>query len=248
MMLMRIVKAGGVALTGVALAGTLAWSGMNNTSSAYASTQANAQVSQALFQQGGSPGEPGLPGLHRKAREQAPEALAVTVLVRSTAEVTGLTGEQVLDQLRAGQSLAQIAEANGSSGDIVIETATTKIRERLDTAVERGRMTQAQADTLLDEFTSRADEVVDDTELGSKLEARLEEMRDQTVRGVMVKRTAEATGLEVREVVQRLAAGETLEAIAQSAGLSSADVVEGAVTDFRTAAEAAMIEPIELER
>ncbi|MEP7356014.1 MAG: hypothetical protein ABI847_02085, partial [Anaerolineales bacterium] len=52
-------------------------------------------------------------------------------------------------ELNAGQTLAQVAQAHGSSGDALIEAWVGARQLSLSQAVAAGRMTQAQADIML---------------------------------------------------------------------------------------------------
>ena len=71
------------------------------------------------------------------------------------------------DDLRAaradGQSLAQIAEANGVSRDDLIAFLVGQREEQLAAAVEAGKIDQSQADQFLDRFQQNVDGIVDGT-------------------------------------------------------------------------------------
>lgn len=82
------------------------------------------------------------------------------MLIRATAELTGAELSAVRQALRDGQSLAEFAAANGSSGEAVVQAVVARARERLDKAVENGRITQEQAEELIQRLTERATELV----------------------------------------------------------------------------------------
>ena len=67
-------------------------------------------------------------------------------LISAAASVTGLTAQEVITQLQAGQSLAQIAQANGKTANDVIQAARAQLVTQLAQAVTDGRLTQAQSD------------------------------------------------------------------------------------------------------
>lgn len=90
----------------------------------------------------------------------------VRALIRTTSALTGESVPAVRAALRDGQSLAQFAAANGSSGDAVVQDVVDRARERLARAVENGRISQQLADALLAELTTKATEIVNDTGLG----------------------------------------------------------------------------------
>lgn len=161
-------------------------------------------------------------------------------LIRATVDLTGLTNQQVLDALRAGRSLAQIAAANGSSGDAVVQAVVTKVKERLDRLVAEGRLTQAQADQRLADVKTRATELVNDTTLGQRIGTRMEDRNERAVMGMLVEAASTVTGLTTSDIVARLRAGESLEQIVRSAGANPTTVIDTATSSFRTAAERAM--------
>lgn len=60
-------------------------------------------------------------------------------LIKATAEVTGLTEQEVRDQVQAGKSLAQIAQANGKTADDIIANLRTKGEIKLNEMLDRAR-------------------------------------------------------------------------------------------------------------
>ena len=66
------------------------------------------------------------------------------------AEILGLEGNEIREALRNGSSIAELAEAQG------IESA----EERLDTAVENGRIDDTQAAEMLTRTAERAEDLV----------------------------------------------------------------------------------------
>ncbi len=107
----------------------------------------------------GGPGGPGGPGGIRGPG-------GAGALINATASVTGLTNQEVLTQLEAGQTLAQIAQAKGKSADDVIQAARAALTTQLQQAVTAGRLTQAQSDAKLAQFNQSATQLVNDATLG----------------------------------------------------------------------------------
>ncbi|HYO89952.1 MAG TPA: hypothetical protein VER79_14990 [Candidatus Limnocylindrales bacterium] len=85
---------------------------------------------------------------------------AARVLVNTVSEATGLTARDVVVQWRSGRSLGEIASANGSSSEALLDAAVTAATERIDAAVADGSMTQSQADLLLGSLTDRFTEAL----------------------------------------------------------------------------------------
>jgi hypothetical protein len=83
--------------------------------------------------------------------------------LEGAADYLGLTEAELHDQLRAGQSLAEIAEAEGKSVDGLKAALLASAKERLDQAVEAGKLTAAQRDELLERLESSIDDFVNGT-------------------------------------------------------------------------------------
>ncbi len=70
-------------------------------------------------------------------------------LVDITATVTGLKVEDVVKELQAGKTFADVATANGKTAADLVNAFLADRKVVLDKAVADGRLTQAAADTLL---------------------------------------------------------------------------------------------------
>ncbi len=192
-------------MVGILLAGSLFWIGTPT-----AAAQSNTE-----------------PGHSTVAPEQRPgprgnRAFLAMPLVMATAEVSNLSITQVIERLEDGQSLADIAADNGSSGDEVVQVVREKAEEFLVLAVASGDITQEQADRMLERLTERATELVNDDTLGERVVQQVE----RTVRRLLIHSTADVTGLSFREIGQRLRDGESLSQIAESAGATSDEVIQ----------------------
>ncbi len=101
--------------------------------------------------------------LDRREHRQAHRSEKAAVL----AEALGIEVEDLRTQLKAGASLAEIAEANDVDPQNVIDAIVTKMTERMteriNTAVENGRLTQEQAGTILAMAEERANAKVNGT-------------------------------------------------------------------------------------
>ena len=84
----------------------------------------------------------------------------------ATAEVLGITVEELRTAREAGQTLAQIAEAEGVSRDDLISGLVAAAQAQLTEAVEAGTITQARADELAAGLQERMTEKVDDVHTG----------------------------------------------------------------------------------
>ena len=103
---------------------------------------------QATGPQGG-PGGPGRPG-------HGPGFAIV-------AETLGLTEEEVREAVIDGQTLAELAEANGSSAEELVDAILADIKSHMDEKVAAGDLTQEEADAKLAEAEERVTEFVNNT-------------------------------------------------------------------------------------
>ena len=81
----------------------------------------------------------------------------------AAAAYLGLTAAELRERLHDGESLADIAEAEGKSVDGLRQTMLGATRQRLDEAVEAGRLSREQADAFLDRIEERIDDLVEGT-------------------------------------------------------------------------------------
>jgi len=74
----------------------------------------------------------------------------------STAATTiGISEDALRTALEGGQTLAEVATANGVQPQLVIDALVAEARTRLDTAVAEGRIEQAEADERLTSLNER---------------------------------------------------------------------------------------------
>jgi hypothetical protein len=76
------------------------------------------------------------------------------------AEYLGLPEAELQERLRDGETLAEIARAEGKSVDGIEQALVAAAKGRLDQAVEDGRITAAQRDEMLERLESKIDALV----------------------------------------------------------------------------------------
>jgi polyhydroxyalkanoate synthesis regulator phasin len=91
------------------------------------------------------PGGPGGPGRHHGAPFGGLDAAATYL---------GLTEAQLHAQLESGKSLADVAKAKDKSVDGLVTMLVDSAKKRLQSAVNDGRLTQRQADSILSDLKS----------------------------------------------------------------------------------------------
>ena len=234
--LAQIAVAKGKTAAGVIASARAALStGLQTAVTAGTITQADADAELAEFDQralqmvnnAGLDGQPGRGfGAHDGGGPKAEQAL-----VSAASSITGLTAQEVMTQLQAGQSLAQIATAKGKTAADIISAARTTLSTQLQQAVTAGTITQAQADAELANFDQNASQIVNDTTLGNEGPHGPGFGRGGPGgAGVLISAAASVTGLTNQEVETQLQAGQSLAQIAQAKGKTADDVIATART------------------
>jgi hypothetical protein len=81
--------------------------------------------------------------------------------LESSAEYLGLTQEELRERLESGQTLGEIAEAEGKSVDGLTDAILAAAKTRLDDAVAAERLTQDEADQIYDRLSSAIADLVE---------------------------------------------------------------------------------------
>jgi len=106
---------------------------------------------------GGGPGHPGGPhgSGFRGDRHGGPGEV-----MGAAAKALGISERKLFTQLRKGRSLQQIAKAQGKDYADVKAAISDAVKTELDEAVKDGRLTQSQADDMLEHLTEGLDDGV----------------------------------------------------------------------------------------
>jgi hypothetical protein len=149
----------------------------------------------------------------------------LALLVKTTSDVTGLKNGAIVKELRAGKSLAQIAQEHGKAADDVIRAARATLKARLDQAVASGKQTQARADQALAAFDASAPQLMQQASAPKPGQQRAAKEQAKRVRAALIQATAAVTGLTPGQVRQELRAGKSLAQIAQEHGKTADDIL-----------------------
>ena len=76
------------------------------------------------------------------------------------AKILGLEGSEMREALRNGSSIAELAEAQGIDSADIVGAIVARAEDRLDAAVENGRIDDAQAAEMLTRAAERAEDLV----------------------------------------------------------------------------------------
>jgi predicted DNA-binding protein YlxM (UPF0122 family) len=71
-------------------------------------------------------------------------------IMETAAEVLGLAPEDLRSELEGGKTLGDVAEAEGVETQAIVDAVHAQVTEMLQEAVESGRLTQEQADRMLE--------------------------------------------------------------------------------------------------
>ena len=131
-------------------------------------------------------------------------------------EVLGLSEDDLVDALRNGQTLAEIAEAQGMSADDLKSALAEKITADLQAELDEGDITQDQYDDAVADLDEKLDDIINSTHFGF-----------HGPRGFghhflnIDEAAAEALGLTEDEVKDALMEGQTLAEIAEAQGVNA---------------------------
>jgi len=109
-----------------------------SASAAYAGSAPQAGVT---FGRGGGNG----PGMMMQGRMGGPN----NSLVAASAKTMGIAQTELVAALNGGKSIAEVATEKGVALDKIVDAVIAPRAEALKTSVASGRLTQAQADTML---------------------------------------------------------------------------------------------------
>ena len=84
----------------------------------------------------------------------------------TAATALGITPETLMQEMRAGKTLAQVASDHGVSRDSLKATLTSAAQTAIQKALTAGQITQAQADELKSGLGARIDQMLDATGKG----------------------------------------------------------------------------------
>jgi hypothetical protein len=157
---------------------------------------------------------------------ERPGLQAMRIVGNIVAQETGLTLREITQQVRQGQTLSDIIQANGGDVQAVIDQSVTQLTDAINQVAQSGSITQTRATNLL----SNLQDVVTKAVNGERFPTRIDRtaVRRQPAQ-VLVQATADATGLRAPQIVAQLAQGKTLADIITANGGTVDAVVNNAV-------------------
>jgi acetylornithine deacetylase/succinyl-diaminopimelate desuccinylase-like protein len=190
---------------------------------------------------GGRGGEGG-PGSFRDRMQNRPDVMRdiLEVIVNET----GLDARDLMQELRNGTTLNAVIEANGGDPSVIAAEVSAALTERINTALEAGRIDQEQADEMLSNLDQRIEDAMN-RELTGRERPIMPPVRERDgIIGNLNDTITELTGLTGREIIELRREGMTLTEILEANG-SSADAFVSTIT---TQAEERLAQAVENER
>jgi uncharacterized protein YidB (DUF937 family) len=137
------------------------------------------------------------------------------------ADAIGISSDDLRAALRDGQTLAEVAEANGVDPQHVVDVLVERGTERLDAAVAAGRIDQATADERKATLPDRATDLVN-----GELER---DAHRHPRRAAAIRTAAEAIGIDADQLRAALGDGQTIAQVAEAHGVDPQDVIDALV-------------------
>lgn len=153
-------------------------------------------------------------------------------LVSVIAEAIGVTPAAVIAHWRQGGTVDELAKANGTTGQAVVDKLTVHVKELVDQAVADGRIEQERAATILARSGERLQRLVFEEHPFKHLRHRL---RHRAIRG-----SADVIGIDASTLRTALRSGQSLLEVAQANGLTEQQLIDGLLNRAETRLERAV--------
>lgn len=164
-------------------------------------------------------------------------------LVRRIAEALGTTAEDLVAQIRAGNTLAQIIANKGSNPDAVFDTLTADVKKKLAVEVSTGNITQPQADLRFGILRGKYTRLINSHHPAQLIQSQVGQHHQRQHqgaaagrRGAVILGVSKALNLNVNDLLAELGADKPLAQIIKGHGGKVADVL-----DFLAAGERAKL-------
>ncbi len=161
----------------------------------------------------------------------------LTRLAAEVAEILAIPPSELAAQLEDGATLAELAEAGGSSGGRLISDVVDHLSAHLAVAVTSGRLEQSAADRMLASVEETLVSIVD---VEHPFRRVIDQRRERAARLEGLAAAAEVMGMSVGDVRAELAEGISLAEVAEGRGVEADRLIEAILTPFREHLERAV--------
>jgi predicted DNA-binding protein (UPF0251 family) len=149
--------------------------------------------------------------------------------LEDAAAYLGLSEDALMEQLRSGKSLADVAKAQDKSVDGLVDVLVKEEKARLDQAVKDGRLTDAQRDQIAANLEKKVTAIVNAQP--PSLDFKFGRGSFLPSRGANLDEAATYLGLSEDALEQQLRDGKTLADVAKAQGKSVDGLVDALVAD-----------------
>jgi hypothetical protein len=147
-----------------------------------------------------------------------------TAMADATAAYLGLTRAELIQQVKSGKTLAQIAGEQGKSVDGLVDALIAAGTAQLDKKVADGTLTAAQRDTLVSQLRTRVTAFVNGQGAPSGFGAARADAA-----AMMADTAANYLGLSTDQLISQLKSGKSLAQVAVAQGKSVDGLVDALV-------------------
>lgn len=145
------------------------------------------------------------------------------VIMETITELLGVSRGDVISEIRTGGTIAELAAAYGSSGDLVVGALMDRVDDRLAGAVEAEKIDQAEADAKRADALERISALVFDVR-ERRDGARNPGIGNGEARQLLIDTVQAALNINQGELVSYVRAGGTLAELAEENGLSGPEL------------------------
>jgi uncharacterized protein (DUF433 family) len=150
-------------------------------------------------------------------------------VIGAAAEAMGIEPAELTRALREGWTIADVAEENEVDVQDVVDAIVASERERLEDAIDAGRLTKRQADAIADDLDERVTDLVN----GDLAPFPLPVLPHLGLWPAPIAFVADLIGIEPDELLAALADGRTIAEVARGKGVEVDAVVDAIVSELR---------------
>lgn len=164
----------------------------------------------------------------RRNRENGDKKLYKSALpiISETASLLGITKDDLLNELKEGKSMADVARSHGmNETDLISKLMTLRI-QKVNEAVIAGKLSAEKAEKIKTRMKEHVQFLV--TQKGNKVLEHTDSrksMRQGTLRHFNPQKMAELIGIPEQDLIRQLEEGKSLTEIAESHGISKQELV-----------------------
>jgi hypothetical protein len=166
------------------------------------------------------------PGAHFHGGFGGPSALFGVNLLQDAATAIGVSEQTLMSDLQSGQTIVQVASANGSTAQDVITTLVGDETTAINNLVSSGKITSSQATTMESNLTTMVTNFVNQTRPATAPSVGLGGSGEQAA----IQAAATAIGISSSTLTSDLAAGQSVASVAQAKDVSASTVISAVTT------------------